>query len=74
MAPGTAVRPVPLGVGYGTFDECVAANLMPSVTPPLDFTFAGGELGMYNNDYQPADNVPGTNGRNPTWRLDRLCP
>jgi hypothetical protein len=56
-------------VGDTSFDDCVAASQGLSA----DITFAGGKLGIYNNDFKPSDNVPGTGG-NPTWRLERLCP
>jgi hypothetical protein len=55
--------------GDTSFDDCVAT----SEGLFADITFAGGKLGIFNNDFKPADNVPGTGG-NPTWRLDRLCP
>jgi hypothetical protein len=55
--------------GDTSFDDCVATSQGLSA----DITFAGGKLGIYNNDFKPEDNVPGTGG-NPTWRLDRLCP
>ena len=55
--------------GDTNFDDCVAM----SQGLFADITFAGGKLGIYNNDFKPEDNVAGTGG-NPTWRLDRLCP
>jgi hypothetical protein len=64
VAPGI----VSLG-GDLNFDDCVAM----SQGLFADITFAGGKLGIYNNDFKPGDNLPGTSG-NPTWRLDRLCP
>lgn len=68
MLPGTAA---PISVsGYATYEECVAANL---ALPPLDIDFTGGPLAIWQNDFQPSDNIAGD--RSPTWSLSRLtCP
>jgi hypothetical protein len=72
VAPGTrALFGFGFGGGYTTFDACVAAN---RALPPLDLTFAGGKLGLYQNDFQPPDNIAGPNGDSPSWRLTRLPP
>ena len=69
VLPGT-VATIAFGVtGYLNFDDCTAAN---RALPPLDFDFAGGKLGLWQNDWAPGDNLPGA--RNPTWRLSRLEP
>ena len=59
-----------LGTGsFETFDECVAAN---HVLPPIDFDFAGGQLGLWLQDDPYSDNVAGTGGRSPTWELTQV--
>lgn len=71
VLPGT-FAPIAFGVtGYASYDDCVAAN---RALPPLDFDFAGGALGLWQNDVIPADNIAGATS--PTWRLSRLdrCP
>jgi hypothetical protein len=70
VAPGTFSPSIFIPGGFATFDECVTANLAQA---PYAFDFAGGKLGVYNNDFQPKDNVAGTNGRNPAWSLARLA-
>jgi hypothetical protein len=65
VAPGIVSLP-----GNTSFTDCVAASQGLSV----DIDFAGGKLGIYNNDFKPGDNLPSMTGENPTWRLDRLCP
>jgi hypothetical protein len=66
--PGTAGAP-----GYDTYSECVAANM--SMDAPLDFDFAGGKLGLWMNDNNPADDSGGESecGFSPTWRLSLLA-
>jgi hypothetical protein len=65
MPPGTVGFLVGSG-GFANFDDCVAANLL---LPPVDFQFAGGQLGLWLEDSPYSDNVIGNNGRSPTWRL-----
>jgi hypothetical protein len=65
VMPGTVGFLVGQG-GFATFDECVAANLM---VPPIEFQFAGGELGVWLSDSPYSDNMTGEGGRNPTWRI-----
>jgi hypothetical protein len=55
--------------GYADFEACVAANLP---LEPVEFDFAGGQLGVWVADSNYVDNVPGTDNRNPKWRLERL--
>jgi hypothetical protein len=69
VAPGTVAPGIPFG--YPVLSDCVSAN---QALPPLDFDFAGGPLGMYNNDFQPSDNVIDPTGGAPTWRLSGACP
>src|SRR4051812_7024699 len=57
------------GLGYATFDECVAANLL-SASRELDLP--GGKMGVILQDASRSDNVPGLDGRSPTWCLRRL--
>lgn len=65
------LAPVPEDLfGQATFDECIALSAM---APPVAFDFAGGKLGMFNNDFKPDDNTPGEGGRNPTFKLTRLA-
>ncbi len=71
VPPGTAGFLVGSG-GFAGFDECVTANL---ALPPIDFDFTGGQIGAWLDDNPYSDNVPGVNGRNPTWKLTLLdCP
>jgi len=63
--PGTSGFLVNQG-GFATFDACVQAN---ASDPPVDVDFAGGVIGVELQDTPYTDNVPGENGRNPTWRL-----
>ncbi|HSQ65987.1 MAG TPA: hypothetical protein VLM85_22350 [Polyangiaceae bacterium] len=65
VPPGTVGFLVSQG-GFATFDDCVSAN---ASGPPVDIDFAGGAIGVELEDYPYSDNVPGENGRNPTWRL-----
>jgi hypothetical protein len=65
VPPGTVGYVAGSGA-YDTFDACVAANLM---LPPIDFDFAGGELGVWLEDVPYTDNVAGADGRNPTWKI-----
>jgi hypothetical protein len=48
--------------GYVDYDECVTAN---RALPPLDIDFGGGQLGIWQDDYQPEDNEAGE--ASPTW-------
>lgn len=77
-APGTVgafVDPDPtLGGAFATYAECVAANCD---TPPLDFDFAGGTLGVQRDGggvLGAIDDLGGESegGRSPTFRLSRL--
>jgi hypothetical protein len=69
-APGT-VGFLPGQGGFATFDGCVDANLANDA--PFQFDFAGGSLGAILIDDPYSDNVEGSNGRNPTYRLSS-CP
>jgi hypothetical protein len=66
VPPGTVGYVIDAG-GYATFDACVSANLS---LPTVDFDFDGGSIGLWLEDVPYSDNVSGTDGRNPTWRLD----
>jgi hypothetical protein len=68
MAPGTVGFEVGSG-GFATFDECVRANL---ALPPIEFDFSGGRIGVLLQDTPYQDNLPGDDGRSPTWRLTAL--
>jgi hypothetical protein len=63
------------GSGVPKYADCVAAS---KKLPPLDFDFAGGKLGIFNNDTVQFDDVGGESqgGTSPTWRLSLLsaCP
>jgi hypothetical protein len=63
--PGTVGYVVGQGA-YADFDACVAASL---VYPPVTFDFPGGPMGLWLSDSPYTDNVPGVDGRSPTWRL-----
>jgi hypothetical protein len=70
----TGGGPVPAPVaesllGAATFEECVALS---HLDPPFSFEFEGGPISIYNNDFNPDDNTPGPDGRNPTFRLTRV--
>jgi hypothetical protein len=69
VAPGTVALGIPFG--YTDLVSCEAANL---ALPPLAFDFDGGQLGVYNNDFQPSGNVVDVDGGAPTWRLNGACP
>ncbi|HEX2678854.1 MAG TPA: hypothetical protein VHM19_19515 [Polyangiales bacterium] len=70
-APPSATGQVAFGgTTYKVFEDCVNANL---TSTPLELDFAGGKLGIWQNDFQPSDNVPGPDGRTPTWELSRVC-
>ncbi len=68
MPSGTVGFKVSSG-GFATFDECVAANL---ALPATEFDFGGGLLGLWLEDRPYGDNLPGLDGRSPTWRLTAL--
>jgi hypothetical protein len=61
--------------GANDYPSCVAAA---KDTPPIDFDFAGGKLGVLANDLAPGDNTTGESagGVSPTWRITFLssCP
>jgi hypothetical protein len=57
------------GAGYVNFEECVTAS---RTFAPIEMDFAGGQLGIWNNDYPLYDNRAGIDGRNPTWCLTAL--
>jgi hypothetical protein len=63
--PGTVGFLVGQGA-YADFDACVAASLL---YPPVTFDFPGGPMGLWLNDSPYTDNVPGVDGRSPTWHL-----
>jgi hypothetical protein len=65
VMPGTVGFLVGQG-GFATFDECVTAN---HADAPLEFDFAGGELGVWLTDSPYTDNEVGEGGRNPTWQI-----
>jgi hypothetical protein len=67
-APGTIGFLVGQG-GFSDFDACVAAN---RAIAPRTFEHAGGRLGIWLADSPYSDNLPGLDGRNPKWKLDRL--
>lgn len=50
-----------------TFDECVKAS---QASTPVVLTHPGGPLGVWLEDAPYSDNVPGLNGRSPTWTLE----
>lgn len=73
---GTKIVPPPGTVGYSAangafanFEDCVAANL---ALPPLEFDFAGGQIGVWLQDSPYTDNLAGQDGRNPKWQLSLL--
>jgi hypothetical protein len=68
VAPGTVAVGLPFG--YTDLASCEAAN---RALAPVDFEFDGGTLGIYNNDFQPSDNVIDVEGGAPTWRLTGGC-
>lgn len=68
MPPGTVGFEVISG-GFATFDECVAGN---HALPATEFDFGGGLLGLWLEDRPYGDNLPGLDGRSPTWRLTAL--
>jgi hypothetical protein len=68
VAPGTVALGLPFG--YTDLASCEAAN---RALAPVDFEFDGGTLGIYNNDFQPSDNVIDVEGGAPTWRLTGGC-
>jgi len=55
--------------GFETFDDCVHANLALAA---IEFDFAGGPIGLWLQDSPYGDNLPGLEGRSPTWRLTAL--
>lgn len=68
VPPGTSGYATSNGA-YATFDECVAAN---AALAPIEFEFVGGKLGVWVLDSNYGDNVAGTDGRNPKWKLTLL--
>jgi hypothetical protein len=68
VPPGTSGYATSNGA-YATFEECVAAN---AALAPIEFDFAGGKLGVWVLDSNYGDNVAGTDGRNPKWKLTLL--
>jgi hypothetical protein len=68
ILPGTVGYELGAG-GFDTFDACVLAN---HKLPPIDFEFLGGPLGAWLEDTPYYDNLPGPNGRSPSWRLTYL--
>jgi len=63
------VLPGIAGFGLPAFDECVAQSRLIS---PLEIDVVAGKLGVWLFDYPSTDNIPGEDGRNPTWCLTRL--
>jgi hypothetical protein len=68
VAPGTVALGLPFG--YTDLASCETAN---RALAPVDFDFDGGPLGIYNNDFQPSDNVIDNESGAPTWRLTGGC-
>jgi len=68
-APGTIGFLVGQG-GFQDFDACVNAN---RAIAPRTFEHAGGRLAIWLADSPYGDNLPGLDGRNPKWRIDRLA-
>jgi hypothetical protein len=66
IPPGTVGFLVGQG-GYGTFDECVQANL---ALPPIEVTLQAGPLGVELQDSPYSDNLVGPDGGAPTWSLE----
>jgi hypothetical protein len=66
IPPGT-VGYLPGAGAYGSFDACVQASL---ALPPVELTITGGPLGVWLQDDPYGDNVPGPNGRSPTWKIE----
>jgi hypothetical protein len=63
------------GAGVPKYSDCVAQSRM---LPPLDVSYAGGKLGIFNGDTVQFDDIGGEaeGGVSPTWRLSllSLCP
>jgi hypothetical protein len=57
--------------GFDTFSHCVTTN---AALAPIEFDFSGGPLGLWLDDAPYGDNLPGDEGRSPTWRLSRVGP
>jgi hypothetical protein len=57
--------------GFDSFAHCVAAN---APLAPVEFDFAGGPVGLWLQDEPYGDNLPGDEGRSPTWRLVMVGP
>jgi hypothetical protein len=53
---------------FADFDDCVRTS---KASPPKVFDHPGGLLGVVLQDAPYQDNIPGPQGRNPKWRLDR---
>lgn len=68
-APGTIGFLVGEG-GFQDFDGCVTAN---QAVAAKTFDHTGGRLGIWLADEPYTDDVPGTDGRNPMWHIDRLA-
>jgi hypothetical protein len=66
MPPGTSGFLLD-GGAFASFDDCVAAN---HTLGSVDVAFDGGRLGVWLYDSPYGDNVPGIDGRNPTWKLE----
>lgn len=67
-APGTVGQEVGTG-SFFRFQDCVAAN---QALEPTVFDHVGGPIGLWLHDLPYDDDVPGPDGRNPTWRLEYL--
>jgi hypothetical protein len=68
MPPGTVGYDASNGA-FASFDDCVSANRALS---PLELDLPTGSIGIWLEDSPYTDNVAGSSGRNPTWRLDCL--
>lgn len=55
--------------GFATFEECVAANRQLAT---MTIQHTGGPLGVWLDDSPYADNVAGSDGRNPKWSLTKV--
>jgi hypothetical protein len=70
IAPGTFAIVLTPGAApaqsFSNASDCVAANRMD---PPYVFDFAGGKLGIYNNDFEPTDNAAGAGVGAPSFTL-----
>jgi hypothetical protein len=66
--PGTMGHELGQG-GFDDFEACVRAN---RETAPIEIEHSGGPLGLWLSDAPYDDNAAGLDGRNHTWRLERM--